>query len=149
MYVDYGVQNQRQAHNIHYILWIYMKILVVAIMGKDRGGVKNRPRSYVVLWGNTARNLTSEDCWIMEQKEKKDIWGRSILPLTSYVWAIKPVGLALPKTQLKRVLRRSFLLSKQIVRQICLLSGWIWTFQAPGGHLHTQPTGLLLNILCS
>lgn len=51
-----------------------MKILVVAMMGKDRGDVKNRPRSYYVgLWGNTARNLTMD---LREPLKTAELWSK-------------------------------------------------------------------------
>lgn len=50
-----------------------MKILVVAMMEKDRGGAKNRPRSYVGLWGNTARNLTMD---LREPLKTAELWSK-------------------------------------------------------------------------
>lgn len=46
------------------------------MMGKDRGDVKNRPRSYYVgLWGNTPRNLTVD---LREPLKTPELWNKKI-----------------------------------------------------------------------
>ena len=53
-----------------------MKTSVVAMMGKDRGGVKNRPRSYYVgHWGNTARNLTMD---LKDPLKTPELWSKKM-----------------------------------------------------------------------
>ena len=53
-----------------------MKISVVAMMGKDRGCVKNRPRSYYVgLRDNTARNLTMD---LKDPLKTPELWSKKM-----------------------------------------------------------------------
>lgn len=46
------------------------------MMGKDRGGVKNRPRSYYVgLRDNTARNLTMD---LKDPLKTPELWSKKM-----------------------------------------------------------------------
>lgn len=46
------------------------------MMGKDKGGVKNRPRSYYVgHWGNTARNLTMD---LKDPLKTPELWSKKM-----------------------------------------------------------------------